>query len=98
MASVTVAHAFALIEALSGQSFEGLRNSQIAETTGQSASTTLRRLQDLEALGLVERIQGRDERWRLAPKIVQIAIHHQNELAQLTRRTGEFEQRYSRQP
>jgi DNA-binding IclR family transcriptional regulator len=93
-----VAHAFALIYALAGNTFDGLRNAQIAEAVGESQPTTFRRLQALEATGIVERIPGRDERWRLSPRLVQIAIAHQQELARLNQRVDDFTNRYSRSP
>jgi DNA-binding IclR family transcriptional regulator len=89
---------WALIDALSGHAFEGLRLMQLATATGASASTTLRDLQALESLGRAERVPGKDDRWRLSPRVVQIAIAHQHELSRLNQRVDEFAQRYSRIP
>lgn len=93
-----VRRAVGLIFALQGQSFDGLRLAQLCTALGTTTSSTLRDLQALEALGITERIPGRDERWRLSPRLVQIAIAHQNELARLNARVSEFEQRYTRTP
>jgi DNA-binding IclR family transcriptional regulator len=91
-----LARTWAVLDVLNGHAFEGLRNQQIADAVSQSASTTLRDLQALEALGRVERIPGREECWRLSPRIVQMAIAHQNELARLQQRVDDFSNRYSR--
>lgn len=94
----SLTRSWAVIDALSGHAFEGLRLMQVAAATGASASTTLRDLQALESLGRTERVPGKDDRWRLSPRVVQIAIAHQHELARLTQRVDEFAQRYSRIP
>jgi DNA-binding IclR family transcriptional regulator len=83
---------------LQGHTFEGVRLKQIAEALGCSASTTLRTLEVLQDEGLIERIPGRDEYWRLSPKVVQIALAHQEELLRLRARLDETAQRYSRTP
>lgn len=93
-----LARARALIEALAGNSFAGLRNQQVAEAVQQSPSTTLRDLQALEAIGWAERLPGDKDCWRLSPRLVQVAIAHQHELARLTQRVDDFENRYSRSP
>jgi DNA-binding IclR family transcriptional regulator len=88
----------AVIEALAGHNFDGLRNQQLAESVCQSPSTTLRDLQALEAIGWAERIPGKDERWRLSPRLIQLAIAHQAEVARITQRVDDFTRRYSRTP
>jgi DNA-binding IclR family transcriptional regulator len=97
-APAMLARSWAVIEALAGHSFEGLRLAQIATAVQQSPSTTLRDLQALESLGRTERIPGKDERWRLSPRLVQLALAHQHELAHLTQRVDDFANRYSRKP
>lgn len=87
-----------VIEALSGHSFDGLRNKQVAEIVGQSAPTTFRDLRALEAVGWVERIPGQEEHWRLSPRLVQIAIAHHAERARLDQRVSDFNNRYTRTP
>lgn len=88
----------AVIEALAGHNYDGLRNQQIAEAVQQSAPTTLRDLQALETIGWAERIPGKDERWRLSPRLIQLAIAHQSELARVNQRIDDFTNRYSRNP
>lgn len=83
---------------LQGHTFDGLRLTQIAQAMQTSASTTLRDLQILEDEGVAERIPGRDEYWRLSPRIVQIATAHRMELARLQQRLDELDQRYTRDP
>lgn len=97
-APAPVARAKAVIEALAGHNFDGLRNQQIASLVQQPAHTTLRDLQALESLGWAERIPGKDERWRLSPRLIQLAIAHQNELARLSQKLDDFTNRYSRTP
>lgn len=83
---------------LAGHSRTGLRLRQVAEAVGESDSTTLRNLQRMETDGLVEQnplVQGH---WRLAPRIVQIALAHSNEVAREEQSLADFRHRYSRQP
>lgn len=87
-----------LLFILQGHAFDGLRLKQIAETLRASHSTTLRDLQVLESEGVAERIPGRDEYWRLSPRLVQVAKAHDQELLRLRARIDETEQRYSRTP
>jgi DNA-binding IclR family transcriptional regulator len=83
---------------LQGHTFEGLRLKQIADAIQASASTALRTLEILQDEGIAERIPGRDEYWRLSPRIIQLARAHEQELARLRARIDETEQRYSRNP
>lgn len=83
---------------LSGYSYRGLRLQQIAEGIGESASTTLRNLQRMEADGMVERSPHDKDNWRLSPRVVQIAIAHAEEVMREERQLDQFKQRYSRQP
>lgn len=96
--SASVARAFALVEALAGHTFHGRRLRDLADNAKQSASTTLRDLQELERLGIAQRIPGRDDCWRLAPRLVQIAHAHHHELARLQARLDEIANRYTIAP
>lgn len=93
-----VRRAFAVVFALQGHAFHGLRLKQLADATGESVTTTLRTLEVLADEGIVERIPGRDEYWRLTPRLVQVAVAHQNELVHLRARLAELDQRYTRAP
>lgn len=96
--SQLLARAKLIVEALAGHSFEGLRNKQIATAINDKEANSLRTLQRLESIGWTERVPGKQECWRLSPRLVQIAIAHQNELARLTQRVDDFTNRYSRTP
>jgi DNA-binding IclR family transcriptional regulator len=90
--------ALKLIMRLAGHSFEGVALKALSDALGETASTTLRDLQVLEAEGYAERVPGRETFWRLAPRIVQVAIAHQAEVARLQNSLATFENRYSRTP
>lgn len=87
-----------LLWVLQGHSFQGLRLKQIAETLQATPSTALRDLELLADEGIAERIPGRDEYWRLSPRLIQLARAHEQELGRLRARVDEFDQRYSRNP
>lgn len=98
LAAAPVRRCLALIFALQGHSWEGLRLKQLADLTGNSLPTTLRDLEVLADEGIVERVPSREDFWRLSPRLVQVAIAHQDEMRRLHQRVADFEQRYSRQP
>lgn len=86
--------AFQVIEALSGHAADGRRLRDVAQAVQQSAPTTLRDLQALEALGFAQRIPGREDCWRLTPRLVRIAVAHQQELARMQHRLDELNRSY----
>lgn len=87
-----------LLFGLAGHSYRGLRLQQIAEGIGESPSTTLRNLQRMAEDGLVERAPHEKDSWRLAPRVVQIATAHAQEVAREERQLDEFNQRFTRTP
>lgn len=87
-----------LLFALAGHSRTGLRLKPIADGIGESPGTTLRNLQRLAEDGLVERSPFDQDNWRLSPRIVQIALAHQAEVAREERQLDDFKNRYSRSP
>lgn len=91
-----VARALQLLTALAGHTADGRRLRDIAQDVASPAPTTLRDLQQLESLGYTQRIPGREDCWRLTPKIVCIATAHQTEVARLRARLEEIERNYSR--
>ena len=93
-----VRRAFALVFALQGHVVEGVRLKQLADATRSTPSTTLRDLRTLADLGIAERIPGREECWRLSPRLIQLSRAHEQELLRLRARLDEMEQRYSRTP
>ncbi|MCD7099093.1 helix-turn-helix domain-containing protein [Stenotrophomonas sp. MMGLT7] len=87
-----------LLFALQGHTFEGLRLKQLADAVQASPSTVLRDLEVLADEGIAERIPGRDEYWRLSPRLIQLARAHEQEMARVRQRLDETDQRYSRNP
>ncbi|WME83224.1 hypothetical protein [Stenotrophomonas maltophilia] len=87
-----------MIFALQGHAFDGLRLKQLADSIKATPSTVLRDLEVLADEGIAERIAGRDEYWRLSPRLIQLARAHEQELARVRQRLEETEQRYSRNP
>lgn len=90
--------AWRLILILAGKEVGGLRPGEIAKALNEGASTVTRLLAASEQEGLCERVPGRDEAWRLGPKLIQIALAHTTGLAAAQKRIDEVTQRYSRAP
>lgn len=97
LAAAPVRRAFRLVFALQGHAFEGLRLTQLAQMMNVSAPTTLRDLEVLADEGIAERVPGREDFWRLSPRLIQVALAHQDEMAKLDQRISDFQRRYSRQ-
>ncbi|MGH8037027.1 MAG: helix-turn-helix domain-containing protein [Stenotrophomonas sp.] len=93
-----VRRALRLLFVLQGHTLEGLRLKQMADALQATPSTVLRDLEVLADEGIAERIPGRDEYWRLSPRLIQLARAHEQELARHRQRLEETEQRYSRNP
>lgn len=83
---------------LQGHVVNGLRLKQVAEALDTSMPNALRDLEMLKDEGLVERIPGLENHWRLTPKIGQISRATSEEFARLAALIDEFDQRYSREP
>ncbi len=84
--------------ALAGHEVDGMRPGQIAKATGVSPATATRDLQAMQARGIVELVPGMEDRWRLGPKVVQVALAHLQGLERASNRVTETKQRYSREP
>ncbi|WP_124837719.1 hypothetical protein [Burkholderia glumae] len=80
---------------LQGHVVEGLRLKAIAEQLGTSMPNALRDLETLADEGVAERIPGREECWRLTPKIVQVSRATAEEFARHRAAIEVFEQRYN---
>lgn len=91
-----VRRALQLIFALQGHALEGVRLKDLAVVMQSTPSTVLRDLEVLADEGVVERIPGRDQFWRLTVMLVQIARAHEQEMTRARQRLDEIEQRYSR--
>lgn len=87
-----------LLFALAGHAIGGMRLAQAAEAIGESSPTTLRALQRLADDGLAEQMADANKCWRLAPRIVQIALAHQAEMHRAQQSIDEIKNRYSRLP
>lgn len=93
-----VRRAFRIVWLLQGHVFNGLRLTAIAEALKTAKPTVYRDLETLSDEGLAERIPGREDYWRLTPKLIQLARAHDQEMAQLRSRVEEIDQRYTREP
>ena len=83
---------------LAGHEVRGLRTSEVSKSINVIASTTTRDLQVLMDEGVVERVPGQPDGWRLGPKLVQIGLAHINGMARIEHQIGEVKQRFSREP
>lgn len=81
---------------LAGHEIDGLAPGQIASALGTSASNTTRDLSNLKEAGLAESLES--GRWRLTPRIPQIAVAMLNALDRASSRVDEVKQRYTREP
>ena len=86
------------ILALAGNEFRGLTNAEVALAVGTSHGNALADVRNLEHAGLAERVPTDPTRWRLGPKLPQIALAllHARDRAQA--RVDEITQRYTREP
>lgn len=84
-----------LINLLAGNEITGLAPADIARQQGCSASMVTRDLDNLRTAGFAEQVPE-TQRWRLAPHVVQIAIHHLAALERSEQRLTEIKNRYSR--
>lgn len=83
---------------LQGHTLDGLRLTAIAEALQTSLPNAYRDMLTLADEGVAERIPGKEDHWRLTPKIVQVARATGEEFARHRAKIDEFDQRYSREP
>lgn len=83
--------------ALAGNEFHGVTPGELAKATRSTASNMTRDLANLSLAGLAEEIPDTG-RWRLGPKMVQLALAHLRHMDDIERRHNEVRQRYSREP
>lgn len=86
-----------LVGILAGHELHGLAPTHLAESLEVSAGTITRDLHNLKSVGMAEQIQETG-RYRLAPKLVQIAIGHMTAMNRAEQQLGEIKQRFTRQP
>lgn len=86
-----------LVFVLAGHEQHGLAPIEIAKALGAPRSTVLRDLNVMRNERCAEQIPETD-RWRLGPRIVQVAIAFSNGISRARSKLDETEQRYTRQP
>lgn len=82
---------------LAGNEFSGLAPSDLAKALDTNPSNITRDLANLKEAGLAEQLADTG-RWRLGPKLVQIALAFSEHMTRSTARVNEIQQRYTRQP
>ena len=82
---------------LAGNEFNGVLPGALAHAVNTTASNITRDLANLSLAGLAEEIPDTG-RWRLGPKVVQLALAHLRHMDDVERRHEEVKQRYSRTP
>lgn len=85
-----------LIVLLAGNEFNGVAPSDLAKALNTHPSNITRDLANLQEAGFADRI-GETDRWRLGPKVVQVAVSFWTQLEQAKARVDELQQRYTRQ-
>ena len=89
--------ALRILLTLAGHELHGLTHKDLAAALDVSAGTVTRDLHNLREVGLAEQIQETG-RYRLGPKIVQVAIAHMTALDRAAAQLNEIKNRYSREP
>lgn len=79
---------------LAGKEFDGVQPSALAKALGTNPSNVTRDLANLQEAGFAERI-GDSDRWRLGPKVVQVAVNFHHFFEQNLARVTEMKQRYT---
>jgi DNA-binding IclR family transcriptional regulator len=82
---------------LAGNEFNGLAPSDLAKALNTNPSNITRDLANLKEAGLAEQLTDTG-RWRLGPKLVQIALAFSDHMSRSSSRMDELQQRYTRQP
>ena len=80
---------------LAGNELAGLAPSDLAKALDTGPSNVTRDLANLKEAGLAEQLPDTG-RWRLGPKVVQIAVDFQLSLGRSQSRVDEIRQRYTR--
>lgn len=86
-----------VLMALAGNEFHGLAPSEIAKGLQILPSTVTRDIQNLLAAGFAEKIEDTG-RWRLGPKLVQVALAFSTELQRARSQVDGITNRYTREP
>jgi len=82
---------------LAGNEFNGLAPSDLAKALNTNPSNITRDLANLKEAGLAEQLPDTG-RWRLGPKLIQIALAFSDHMSRSSSRMDELQHRYTRQP
>lgn len=82
---------------LAGHEVNGLAPGEVARAANTTASNTTRALANLHEAGIAEKIPESD-RWRLGPRIPQIATAMLNGISRAQSKVDEVKQRYTTNP
>ncbi len=91
------ARGYKVIFALAGNELLGLLPGEIAKRVDAPPSAITRDLSVLQQAGIAEQIPETG-RWRLGPRLVQIALAYGQQLERAQTRINEIHQRYQRNP
>lgn len=97
-ANMALRHVMRLLPVLAANTVSGARLCDLARAISLSSVNTYRYLKVMEEEGFAQRMVGADERWVLAPKVVQIAMSFSTDLARAETRLHEVKFNYSREP
>lgn len=97
-ANMALRYVMRLLPVLAGTTVSGARLCDLARAVNVSSVNAYRYLKVMEEEGFVQRMPGADERWVLAPKIVQIAMAFGSDVARAETRLREVKLNYSREP
>lgn len=86
-----------LIQLLAGNEFNGVAPSDLAKALKTNPSNITRDLSNLKDAGFAELITDTG-RWRLGPKLIQVALAFSEHVGQMSDRLAELKTRYSRTP
>jgi len=88
-----------ILSLLAGHEVDGVSNGALAKAFSVTSAAISQDLKLLQGIGFVETIPGiTPNRYRLGPKLVQIAIAHQRHIEREQVRLDTIKQRYSREP
>ena len=82
---------------LAGHEINGLAPGEVARAADTSPSNAIRALENLRIAGIAERIPE-SERWRLSPRVPQIATAMLNGISRSQSKVDEVKQRYTTNP
>ena len=85
-----------VMQALAGHEFAGMAPKELATAVGTTQQNITRDLDNLKTAGVAEPLDT--GRWRLTPKVIQMAVAFQLHLDRAQSRVNEINNRYTRNP